>query len=129
MQEREEQQPAAGMTREIKFAYIEKQLPDTAAKLRRLLEKESMLKEKNVYGELYSDRQVDICYDAIFDTEYLRCRILELLRVKNRSVKQLAELIGNSPAEVLREMIELRRKNMVAIEGIEDRTPIYKAAV
>ncbi len=128
MQEKEEQQPA-GMTREIKFAYIEKQLPDAAAKLRRLLEKESMLKEKNVYGELYSGRQVDICYDAIFDTEYLRCRILDLLRVKNRSVKQIAGLIGNSPAEVLREMIELRRKNMVAIEGIEDRTPVYKASV
>jgi len=128
MEEKKEQQPVE-MTREIKFTYIENQLPDMAAKLRRLLEKESMLKEKNVYGELYSGRQIDICYDGIIDTEYLRCRILDLLRAKNRSVKQIAELLGKSPAEVLREMIELRRKNMVAIEGIEERTPIYKASV
>ena len=63
--------------------------------------KEEMLKEKNVYGELYSDQQIDICYDAIFDAEYLRCRIIELLRVKPRSVKQLAPLLGVNPSEIL----------------------------
>jgi len=131
MEEKNQEQPEQpkGMTWKIKHAYIEKILPDMAEKLQRLVAKEDMLKEKNVYGELYSDRQIDICYDAIIDAEYLRCRIIELLRVKPRSVKQMAVLLGNSPAEVLLQMIELRRKNMVVLDGIEDRTPIYSAAV
>ena len=131
MEEKEQEQPEQprGMTWKIKLAYIEKILPDNGAKLQRLVAKEDMLKEKKVYGELYSDRQIDICYNAIIDAEYLRCRIIELLRVKPRSVKQLAVFLEGNSAEVLRQMIELRRKNMVVIDGIDERTPIYSAAV
>ena len=131
MEEKNQEQPEQPKAKswKIKHAYIEKILPDLEDKLHRLIAKEDMLKEKNVYGELYSDQQIDICFDAIIDAEYLRCRIIELLRVKPRSVKQLSVLVGHSPSEVLREMIELRRKNMVVIDGIEERTPIYSAAV
>jgi len=53
-------------SREEMIAFIEKQRPDMGEKLRMLLEKESFLKGKNVYGELYSGRQIDVCYDAVF---------------------------------------------------------------
>jgi hypothetical protein len=115
-------------SREEMIAAIEKQRPDMGEKLRMLLEKESFLKEKNVYGELYADRQVSICYDAIFRDEYLRCRILEVIRDEARSVKQIAEILGKSPGEVLWEVVELRRKNLLAIEKIDDRTPLYRAS-
>jgi len=110
------------------LAFIEKHIPDMAEKLKKLVDKEGSLKDRNVYGELYSDRQVAICCDRIFQTEYLRCRVLEAVRNEALSVKQIAEQLGRKPGEILFEMVELRRKNLVAIEKIDDRTPLYKAA-
>ncbi len=115
-------------SREEMLAAIEKQRPDMGEKLRMLLGKESFLKGKNVYGELYSDRQVNICYDAIFRAEYLRCRILEVIRDEAQSVKQIAERLGKAPGEILWEVVELRRKNLLRIERIDDRTPFYRAS-
>ena len=115
-------------TREEMLAVIEKQRPDMGEKLRNLLGRESFLKDKNVYGELYAQRQVDICYDAIFRDEYIRCRILEVLRDEARSVPQIAEMLSKSPGEILWELVELRRKNLVSIDKIDERTPLYRAS-
>jgi len=115
-------------TREEMLAFIEKQRPDMGEKLRNLLGRESFLKDKNVYGELYAQRQVDICYDAIFRDEYIRCRILEVLRDEARSVPQIAEMLGKAPGEILWEVVELRRKNLVSIDKIDERTPLYRAS-
>jgi len=115
-------------SRQEMLAFIETQQPDMAGKLRRLLDKEGFLKARNVYGEPYSDRQIHICYDAIFRTEYLRCRILEAARKQAVSVKQLAETLGETPGAILAQVVELRRKNLMAIEKVDDRTPLYRAA-
>ena len=115
------------LSREEMLGYIEKQLPDMAEKLKKLVEKEGFLKSKNVYGELYSDRQIGICYDGIFQTEYLRCRILETAREQAVSVKQIAETLGISPAKTLAQVVELRRKNLMVIDKLDDRTPRYRA--
>ena len=115
-------------TREEMLAVIEKQRPDMGEKLRNLMGRESFLKDKNVYGELYAQGQVDICYDAIFRDEYIRCRILEVIRDEALSVKQIAEKLGKAPGEVLREVVELRRKNQVSIDKLDERTPLYRAS-
>ena len=115
-------------TREEMLAVIEKQRPDMGEKLRNLLGRESFLKDKNVYGELYAQGQVDICYDAIFRDEYTRCRILEVIRDEARSVPQIAEVLGKSPGSILWEVVELRRKNLVSIDKIDERTPLYRAS-
>jgi hypothetical protein len=115
-------------TREEMLAVIEKQRPDMGEKLRNLLGRESFLKDKNVYGELYAQGQVDICYDAIFRDEYIRCRILEVLQDEAKSVPQIAEVLGKSPGEILWEVVELRRKNLVNIDKLDERTPLYRAS-
>ena len=115
-------------TREEMLAVIEKQRPDMGEKLRNLMGRESFLKDKNVYGELYAQGQVDICYDAIFRDEYIRCRILEVIRDEARSVPQIAEVLGKSPGEILLEAVELRRKNLVSIDKLDERTPLYRAS-
>jgi len=115
-------------TREEMLAAIEKQRPDMGEKLQMLLGRKSFLKDKNVYGELYAERQINICFDAIFRDEYLRCRILEVIRDEARSVKQIAGMLGRSPGEILWEVVELRRKNLLSIEKIDDRTPLYRAS-
>ena len=84
-------------TREEMLAFIEKQRPDMGENLRNLLGRASFLKDKNVYGELYAQSQIDICYDAIFRDEYIRCRILEVIRDEARSVPQIAEMLGKPP--------------------------------
>ena len=116
------------ITHEEMLARIEEQTPETGKKLRMLLDKRGFLQDRNVYGELYADRQIGICFDAIFRAEYLRCRILETIRDEARSVKQIAELLGKTPREVLYEVVELRRKNLLALERVDDRTPYYRAA-
>ncbi len=115
-------------TREEMLAFIEKQRPDMGENLRNLLGRKSFLKDKNVYGELYAEGQINICYDAIFRDEYLRCRILEVIQGEARSVKQIAEMLEKSPGEILSEVVELRRKNLLSIEKIDDRTPLYRAS-
>jgi hypothetical protein len=120
-----EEKPA---NREEMLGYIQKQMPDMAEKLKRLVDKEGFLRSKNVYGELYSDRQIHICYDAIFRTQTLRCRILEAARETPRSVKQIAEILGSPPGDILAEVVELRRSNRMVIEKVDDRTPLYRAA-
>jgi len=45
-----------------------------------------------------------------------------------RSVKEIAEALGETPRDILREVVELRRKNLLALETIKDRTPLYRAA-
>ena len=116
------------LTREEMLAAIEKQRPDMGEKLRNLMGRESFLKDKNVYGELYAQGQVDICYDAIFRDEYIRCRILEVIRDEARSVPQIAEVLGKAPGEILWEVVELRRKNLVSIDKLDERTPLYRAS-
>jgi len=115
-------------TREEMLAVIEKQRPDMGEKLRNLLGRESFLKDKNVYGALYAESQINICYDAIFRSEYIRCRILEVIRDEARSVPQIAEALGKSPGEILWEVVELRRKNLVSLEKLDERTPLYRAS-
>lgn len=116
------------LNRDEMLSYIEEQRPDMGEKLKKLVEKEGFLKARNVYGELYSDRQVNICYEGIFQSEYLRCRILDVLRDEARSVKQIAELLDLPPNEILWEVVELRRKNLLVLERLDDRTPLYRAA-
>jgi len=115
-------------TREEMLAVIEKQRPDMGEKLRNLMGRESFLKDKNVYGELYAQSQINICYDAIFRDEYIRCRILEVIRDEARSVPQIAETLGKSPGEILWEVVELRRKNLVSLDKLDERTPLYRAS-
>ncbi len=126
MEKTKQEEKAAG--REEMLATIEKQRPDMGEKLKKLVEKEGFLKSRNVYGELYADRQINICYDAIFHNEFLRCRILEALKEEAKSVKQLAEQLDLPPGEILWEVVELRRKNLVLLERVEDRTPLYRSA-
>ena len=114
------------VSREEMLVFIEKQAPEMAEKLKKIVDKEEFLKDKNVYGELYSNRQIGICFDRIFQAEYLRCRILETVKDSALSAKQIAEIIGKKPGEILREVVELRRKNLVAIEKIDDQTPLYR---
>lgn len=105
---------------------IRSQDPELADKLTRLLEKEAPLQgEGNVYGERYSARQIELSFGKIVQTEAQRARVLKALRTRPASVKKLAQALKLAPSEVLAHIVELRRRNRVALHHIEERTPIY----
>jgi hypothetical protein len=108
--------------------YIEEVNPDEAAKLNALLDKKEELIEKgNRYGERFTDRQYHMWVDPIVETALLRCRILERLREKPYSAKDLGEELGIRPGDALWHVTALRRKNLAAVDRIEERTPLYTA--
>ena len=84
--------------------------------------------EGNVYGEKLSADELDEVLDELVGVEFLRHPILERARARPASCKALAEEIGVDPAVVLREIVVLRRKNLLDVAGVEGRTPLYRAA-
>jgi len=107
---------------------IRSQDRELAERLTRLLEKEEVLTlQGNVYTERYSSRQIELSFGKIVQMEAQRAGILKALRKGPASVKKLAQAIGLTPAEVLTHIVELRRRNRVALHHIEERTPTYIA--
>jgi hypothetical protein len=37
-------------------------------------------------------------------------------------------MLGRSPGEILWEVVELRRKNLVNLDKLDERTPLYRAS-
>ncbi|MDH7563443.1 MAG: hydrogenase iron-sulfur subunit [Candidatus Bathyarchaeota archaeon] len=97
-------------------------------RLRVLLGREKELTESvNVYGEKIPFEDFDKLLDEIVQTEFIRQKIHVLTSVKPLSVKALAEKIELKPAAVLSHIVNLRRKNMIAIDHVDGTTPFYKA--
>ena len=82
----------------------------------------------NVYGEKLPADRLDRLMDELVDIEFVRHMILEGARDAAVSAKDLAERIGVEPAAVLREIVVLRRKNLLELEKIDGRTPLYRTA-
>ncbi len=113
---------------EEKLAFIEKWDPFSAKKIRALLEKKPiMVEEKNVYGEIYTERQFQIALDQILKREEARSRVCEAIAEEVKPVRVIAKDVGMEPADVLRHIVELRRRNLVEIDHIEDgKVPYYR---
>jgi len=97
-------------------------------RLRVLLGREEQLTEiVNAYGEKVPQGEFDVLLNDIAETEFVRHKIHLLTRAKPLSVKALAEQVDLKPSDVLCHIVELRRKNMIALDHVEGTTPIYKA--
>ncbi|MEM3577010.1 MAG: hydrogenase iron-sulfur subunit [Candidatus Bathyarchaeia archaeon] len=97
-------------------------------RLRVLLGREKELTESiNVYGEKISQEEFDFLMDEIVKEDFLRHKIHLLTKTKPLSVKDLAKALGIKPADVLKQIVNMRRKNMITIERFVKTTPLYKA--
>ena len=97
-------------------------------RLRVLLGREKELTEGvNVYGEKLTPEEFDALMNDVVEDEFIRHKIHVLTRTKPLSVKTLAEITGMEPAAVLKQIVNLRRKNMIALDTIMGTTPLYKA--
>lgn len=97
-------------------------------RLRALVGKEKELtRSENAYGERTSQIEFDALLDEVVKAEFIRHKILVLARKKPFSVRELAEVLNIKPAVVLRHILNMRRKGMIALADIDGATPIYKA--
>jgi len=113
---------------EVKANLIAAKEAASAFRLRVLLGREEELTEfMNAYGEKISREEFDALLDEIVRAEFIRYKIHYLTRIKPRSVKELAQILGLKPSIVLRHITSMRRKGMIALDRVEGYTPLYKA--
>lgn len=96
-------------------------------RLRALVGKWRKVVEKgNVYGDTIDETEWRRMLDRSIDEEMTRSQILLLLEEKPRSCVELAEEIGVDPARALRELTFLRQNNVIDVQKVEGRSPIYQ---
>jgi predicted transcriptional regulator len=97
-------------------------------KLRVLVGRERELTEKNnVYGEKIPQAEFDSILDETVEAEFTRHRIYQLTQTEPRSVKSLAEAVEKKPADVLKDIVAMRRRNMIGLDHVKGTTPFYRA--
>ncbi|MGQ9720770.1 MAG: hydrogenase iron-sulfur subunit [Candidatus Jordarchaeum sp.] len=97
-------------------------------RLRELAGKERLVTEKgNVYGEVLPKEEFEEKLTDYIDDEFDRHRILRMVKDQPFSVRELSERLDLSPEKVLRHITIMRRKNLLAVDRIEGRSPLYTA--
>jgi F420-non-reducing hydrogenase iron-sulfur subunit len=97
-------------------------------RLRALVARErKMIEEGNVYGEDVSQEEFDETMDDALSSEYTRNRIYLLLEKEPMSIKHLSKRLGLDNKQVLDHVVILRRRGQIAVDRVEDMTPVYTA--
>jgi F420-non-reducing hydrogenase iron-sulfur subunit len=97
-------------------------------RLRVLLGREKELTEGvNVYGDKLTPEEFDALMNDVVEDEFIRYKIHLLTKTKPLSVKALADVTEMKPAAVLKQIVNMRRKNMIALDSIQGTTPLYRA--
>jgi coenzyme F420-reducing hydrogenase delta subunit/DNA-binding transcriptional ArsR family regulator len=81
----------------------------------------------NVYDEKIQREEFDALLDKVIQTEFVRHRMLLATKEKPSSVKELAVVLDMKPAVVLRHILNMRRKGLIALDRFEGTTPVYRA--
>ena len=97
-------------------------------RLRALVARErKIIEEGNVYGEEVSQEEFDKVMDDALSAEYIRNRIYLLLEKEPMSIKHLSKRLELDNKQVLDHVVILRRRGLVAVDRVDDMTPIYAA--
>lgn len=113
-------------SREDMLVYVRSQDPEGAEKLAKLLERKERLLEGNIYGERFTERQFSLIFDPLLTKAVERSRMLELLRHENGSVPAIAKKLGLETETVFDHIRELLRRDLIEIDGYEDRYALYR---
>ncbi|HEY3277801.1 MAG TPA: hypothetical protein VGJ94_14380 [Syntrophorhabdaceae bacterium] len=109
-----------------KLDFIKKYDPEGADKLTRLLERKTALKEGNVYGEKFTDRQFSLVFDPLLAMSLEKARILEALQGGDDTVRGLSAKLGLREDLCFRHLKELMRRNRVEISGHVGRDASFR---
>ena len=90
--------------------------------------REKMLTEGvNVYGERISPEEYERLLNEVLNAELIRYKIYLMARKRPISVREVAASFNTDPAIVLRHVVNLRRRGMLALDHVEGQTPLYRA--
>jgi len=84
------------------------------------------LETGNIYGEIFTEHEFNRAIDMIIVEEIEVQEILGKLKEGAQSVKELAKALAIPTERVFRYITALKRKDMVALEKISGRTPIFQ---
>ena len=97
-------------------------------RLRVLVGREREVTEKgSVYGDKVPQEDFDALLDEAVEAEFLRCKIHLLTKTSALPIRKIAEATGLKPAEVLKQLVCMRKRNMITVDHIEGVSPFYKA--
>jgi predicted Rossmann fold nucleotide-binding protein DprA/Smf involved in DNA uptake len=122
--------PVSGKTPNQKILENLQAAKDAASdfRLRVLVGRERELTEKcNVYEEKMPQEEFDSLLDEVVEAEFIRQKIHLLTQTNPLSVKALAEATALKPAAVLKQIVDMRRRNMITVDHVEGTTPLYRA--
>lgn len=81
----------------------------------------------NVYGEKVREEDLRRIIDLALEEEFRRNLILEIASAKPASAKEMSQVVGVPPDEVVGHIATLRQKNLLGIDHIDGMTPFYVA--
>ena len=84
------------------------------------------LESGNIYGEVFTKHEFNRAIDMIIVEETEVQEILDRLKKGSRSVKDLAKDLAIPSERVFRYVTALVRKEMIQLEKVDDRTPMYQ---
>ncbi len=97
------------------------------SRIRILLGKErELIEEGNVYGEKATQEDFDRLMKETLDDEHTREKILQIAKREPLSVKEISKRMNMSSQEIGMHVMWLRHKGKIALQGIEDRSPLYR---
>ena len=81
--------------------------------------------EGNVYEELVNSEKFEELLDDAIEKEFTRHKILEKIKVKGKSVPDIAKEIEVEPHIVLRHIVTLRARGLVDVDEINEEIPTF----
>ena len=124
--------PLGGGSDQLEGAELNKKLETAQAvlaseKIRWVIGKRTpFLEDGNIYGEIFTEHEFNRAIDMIVVEETEVQEILGKLREGAQSVKDLAKALAIPTERVFRYITALKRKDMVALENVSGRTPIFQ---
>ncbi len=82
--------------------------------------------KENVYGEKISKDEFERKMASILYQEFIRCRIMRLLKEKILSVQEISSVLAIAPDLAFNEVCSLQEKGVVSLVDIKDEYPRYK---
>ncbi len=99
----------------------------TSEKIRWVIGKRTpFLETGNIYGEIFTEHEFNRAVEMIIVEETQVQEILGGLKEGARSVKDLAKRLDIPPERVFRYITALQRKNLVALQGVNGRSPVFQ---
>jgi hypothetical protein len=79
----------------------------------------------NLYGEKFTTHEIGRLFDEIAMDEFNLREIMERLKAKPHSVKELAAKMDTAPKIVVRQMADLKKMGFAEISSVEGKTPVW----